>query len=124
MELPQHRGGPPRASPAPRPRPTRPWRLSTAHGCGRCRRPRRRLSNYAHDLDRLASLQSARDQSAKAQTLAQARFNAGYVGSLDLIDAERTLADAETALAQAQAAVSDDQVALFLALGGGWRTTA
>ena len=80
------------------------------------------LSNYAHDLDRLAALQSARDQSAKAQTLAQARFNAGYVGSLDLIDSERTLADAEAALAQAQAAVSDDQIALFLALGGGWRT--
>ena len=79
------------------------------------------LSAYAGQLDRVTALASARDQSARSRELVQARFKAGYVSSLDVVDADRTLADAEAALAQAQGALSDDQIALFLALGGGWR---
>ena len=56
--------------------------------------------------------------------VAGARYNAGYVSSLDLLDAERTLADAELNLAQAQATLSGDQITLFLALGGGWAPEA
>ncbi|MEI9964588.1 MAG: TolC family protein [Caulobacteraceae bacterium] len=78
------------------------------------------LTQYAQDLDRLADLGRARDQSAKAQQAAAQRFQAGYASSLDLLDAERTLADAQAAFAQAQAQVADDQVTLFLQLGGGW----
>ncbi len=80
------------------------------------------LTQYAHDLDRVADLTRARDQSDKAQKAAALRFQAGYVGSLDVLDAERTLAEAQNALAQAQAQVASDQVTLFLALGGGWQT--
>ena len=82
------------------------------------------LSAYAGQLDRVTALASARDQSARSRELVQARFKAGYVSSLDVVDADRTLADAEAALAQAQGALSDDQIALFLALGGGWRPRA
>ena len=78
------------------------------------------LIRYAKDLDRVSDLTRARDQSAKAQLAAEQRFRAGYVSSLDLLDAERTLAAAETAEAQAQAQVADDQITLFLSLGGGW----
>ncbi|HEY5409507.1 MAG TPA: TolC family protein [Caulobacteraceae bacterium] len=80
------------------------------------------LTRYAKDLDRLADLGRARDQSARAQQAAEQRFRAGYAGSLDLLDAERTLADAEAAHAQAQAQVADDQINLFLDLGGGWES--
>jgi hypothetical protein len=37
-----------------------------------------------------------------------------------VIDVQRTLAYAEQTLAQLESAISDDQVAVFLALGGGW----
>ena len=82
------------------------------------------LTNYTNQLDQTAALASARDQSRKTRELVQARFKAGYVSSLDVVDADRTLAEAETALAQAQAALSTDQIALFLALGGGWQAGA
>jgi outer membrane protein TolC len=39
-----------------------------------------------------------------------------------VIDAQRTLASAEQSLAQLQSVISEDQVAVFLALGGGWET--
>jgi len=41
-----------------------------------------------------------------------------------VLDAQRTLASAELSLAQLQASISDDQVAIFLALGGGWQKSA
>ena len=46
----------------------------------------------------------------------------GKTGYLDSLDAERVLANADTALAASQANIVNDQLALFLALGGGWGT--
>jgi outer membrane protein TolC len=40
------------------------------------------------------------------------------------LDAERVRAGAEQALAQSESRIAADQVALFLALGGGWRNDA
>ena len=37
-----------------------------------------------------------------------------------VLDAQRTLATAEAALAASEAQLSTDQIAIFLALGGGW----
>jgi outer membrane protein TolC len=48
-------------------------------------------------------------------------FRFGRSGFLDLLDAQRNLANAEAAYAAAQANLADDQIAIFLALGGGWR---
>ena len=79
------------------------------------------LSAYAGQLDRVADLRSSRDQAAEASKLAHARFTSGLVSFIDVLDADRTLADADTTLAQAQAQLAEDQVALFLALGGGWQ---
>ncbi len=78
------------------------------------------LAAYAGDLDRRQALSDARDQSARASQLAHARFQAGYVSFIDVLDADRTLAAAEATLVQQEAQVSADQIALFLALGGGW----
>ncbi|ARP97454.1 efflux transporter outer membrane subunit [Bordetella genomosp. 13] len=82
------------------------------------------LVSYARQLDRDASLQAARDQSATAADQARRLFQAGKTDYLTVLDAERTLAGAESALAASRAALSTDQVALFLALGGGWQDTA
>lgn len=78
------------------------------------------LSAYAHELDRRARLQAARDASAQAADQARALYRNGKTGYLDTLDAERNLASSEAALAASEAQVADDQVTLFLALGGGW----
>jgi hypothetical protein len=53
---------------------------------------------------------------AQARTLCQG----GRVGFISLLDAERSLASAPSALAASDTQLSGDQVAIFLALGGGW----
>ena len=78
------------------------------------------LNNYTHDLKREASTRMARDDAATVVQEAQRLQLGGRATSLDVIDAQRTLASAEQALAQLESAISDDQVAVFLALGGGW----
>lgn len=78
------------------------------------------LSAYAHELDRRAQLQAARDASAQAAAQARSLYRNGKTGYLDTLDAERNLASSEAALAASEAQIADDQVTLFLALGGGW----
>ena len=75
---------------------------------------------YARQLDRDAALRAARDQSAEAASQASRLFQYGKTDYLTVLDAERTLASNESALAASQADLSSDQIALFLALGGGW----
>lgn len=78
------------------------------------------LNNYARELDRNARLQAARDASAKVAQETRRLYVNGKTGYLDTLDAERVLASADAALAASQAGIVDDQLALFLALGGGW----
>jgi len=78
------------------------------------------LNTYAHDLERQASLTAARNQASSALSDARRLQAAGRTGALSTLDAERTLAATESALASARAQIAQDQVAVFLALGGGW----
>ncbi|MGN6389065.1 MAG: efflux transporter outer membrane subunit [Burkholderiaceae bacterium] len=78
------------------------------------------LTVYARDLDRDAALVSARDQSALAARQADELYRYGRTDFLTVLDARRTLASAESALAASDGQLAADQVALFLALGGGW----
>jgi NodT family efflux transporter outer membrane factor (OMF) lipoprotein len=78
------------------------------------------LNSYTHDLEKEASVKAARDDAAKAAEEAQRLQVNGRATSLAVVDAQRTLAAAEQALAQISAAIASDQVAVFLALGGGW----
>ena len=75
---------------------------------------------YARELDRHTALQAARDQSAIASAQASSLYRFGRTDFLTTLDVDRTLAAAENALAVSEAQLADDQIALFLALGGGW----
>ncbi|TCS39355.1 NodT family efflux transporter outer membrane factor (OMF) lipoprotein [Paucimonas lemoignei] len=80
------------------------------------------LTVYARGLDRNARLRSARDQSALASQQAHKLYDYGRTDFLTALDADRSLANAESALASSDAQLVADQVALFLALGGGWES--
>jgi outer membrane protein TolC len=62
----------------------------------------------------------ARDQGEQAARQARQLFTSGKTDYLTVLDAERTLAASKSAPAASQAELSADQVAVFLALGGGW----
>lgn len=80
------------------------------------------LDTYAQDLQRLQSLQTARDAARQAADDNRRLYRGGRVPYLASLDADRTEAGNEAQLAAAQAQVSQDQIRLFLALGGGWQT--
>ena len=80
------------------------------------------LDAYAHELERHAVLSAARDQNATVARQARTLYVNGKTGQLEALDAERTLAASEAALAASAAQLADDQVAVFMALGGGWQT--
>jgi multidrug efflux system outer membrane protein len=52
--------------------------------------------------------------------LASRRFDNGYVGYLDVLDAERDLFDAELQRVRLRASVYASVIAIYKALGGGW----
>lgn len=78
------------------------------------------LDVYARELERHAALSAARDQGAIVVRRARKLYVNGKTGQLEALDAERTLAASEAALATSAALLAEDQVAVFLALGGGW----
>jgi NodT family efflux transporter outer membrane factor (OMF) lipoprotein len=80
------------------------------------------LTVYARELDRNAALTAARDQSALASSQADKLYRYGRADFLTKLDADRTLASADSAVAASSAQLAQDQVALFLALGGGWES--
>ncbi|MFL6676375.1 MAG: efflux transporter outer membrane subunit [Massilia sp.] len=81
------------------------------------------LTVYARELDRNAALKAARDQSALASEQAGKLYRFGRTDFLTVLDADRSLASAESAVAASDAELASDQVALFLALGGGWESS-
>ncbi len=80
------------------------------------------LNNYARELDRYQALRDAGEETRDVAGKTRRLYASGKIGYLDVLDAERSLADSDAALAQSRAQLADDQVMLFLALGGGWKT--
>ena len=71
-----------------------------------------------------AQLKSLTDQAAasrRAAELARIQYREGGIDFLVLLDAERTLLAAEDALSVAETGVNTDVVAIYKALGGGWK---
>jgi outer membrane protein, multidrug efflux system len=78
------------------------------------------LNVYVHDLQREDSTRMARDEAERAVRDSERLQRTGRATSLAVIDAQRAYATSEQALAQLETALAQDQVAVFLALGGGW----
>lgn len=71
--------------------------------------------------DQLAALQSQATAEADRFRLAELRYRNGVASYLDVLDAQRSLFAIQQALAQTRLAQQQNQVALYKALGGGWR---
>lgn len=78
------------------------------------------MTVYARELDRNAALKTARDESALASEQSHRLYQYGRTDFLTVLDADRTLAATDAAWVASDAALVSDQIALFLALGGGW----
>ena len=81
------------------------------------------LSTYALDLQREDRLRAARDEAMKAAADALRLQVGGRATALIVIDAQRALVAAEQSMAQIQTTIANDQIAAFLALGGGWEAS-
>jgi len=79
------------------------------------------LVAYGTEQRRRDALAATLEQNRAALTLAQQRYKSGVTTFLDVLDAERSEQQTELALAVSNAAASTDLVAIYKALGGGWR---
>jgi outer membrane protein, multidrug efflux system len=68
------------------------------------------------------SLKSAAEQSEIAARLARIRFDAGVADFLAVLDAQRQLLDDQDRLARGEAVAATSLVAVYKALGGGWKS--
>ena len=71
--------------------------------------------------EQLAALQSQADAEAERLRLTELRYRGGVASSLELLDAQRSLFATQQALTQVRLAQQQNQVALYKALGGGWK---
>ncbi len=78
------------------------------------------LSTYSRERERDSDLTTAQARASEAEQQAKRLYVGGKIDFLALLDAQRTLASADDALAVSHARLATDQVAIFLALGGGW----
>ena len=82
------------------------------------------LSIYSAELDHRAALAEAQGDAQKAFDIAHGQFVAGSLSTLDLLTTEQSLVAADAAVAASDAALAQDQIAVFKALGGGWKAKA
>jgi len=80
----------------------------------------RALTRYNLGLVALKHTETAVAAARRNYGFATARYKAGEISLLELLDAERTLRGAENTYAQTHTRVAIDLVALYKALGGGW----
>jgi multidrug efflux system outer membrane protein len=79
------------------------------------------LAIYGTELDRRQALAEAQVQAQKAFDLAHDQFVEGALTQLELLTTEQSLIAADASVAASDGALVQDQIALFKALGGGWR---
>jgi NodT family efflux transporter outer membrane factor (OMF) lipoprotein len=78
------------------------------------------LVTYSRDLQRDEDLATAQARAQEAELEARGLYAGGKTDFLPLLDAERSLVQADAVLAVSHAEIAADQLAVFLALGGGW----
>jgi NodT family efflux transporter outer membrane factor (OMF) lipoprotein len=79
------------------------------------------LTLYGAALDHRRSLLQAQDQIQASFDIAKNEFLAGGVSNLDVLTTEQSLVELNAAVASADTELVQDQIAVFKALGGGWR---
>jgi NodT family efflux transporter outer membrane factor (OMF) lipoprotein len=79
------------------------------------------LAYYRAALENRESLGDAREQIHRAFGIAHDQFLAGAASNLDLLTTEQSLVVIDAAVASSEAALIRNQIAVFKALGGGWR---
>jgi outer membrane protein TolC len=79
------------------------------------------LATYGSELERRRALLDAQDKAHQAFDMAHEQFLAGALSNLDLLTTEQSLIAADAAVASSDSALIQDQIAVFRALGGGWR---
>jgi multidrug efflux system outer membrane protein len=76
------------------------------------------LVSYREEQERLVRLADQARESARAASIARARYREGVADFLSLLDAKRTQLQAEDAVAQAESGVFTAVVAVYKAFGG------
>jgi NodT family efflux transporter outer membrane factor (OMF) lipoprotein len=79
------------------------------------------LVNYATERSRRIHLAEEFKQDQQALDLARQQYEHGLSDFLGVLDAERSVYAAQDSLAMSDVTVSTDLVALYKALGGGWK---
>jgi multidrug efflux system outer membrane protein len=79
------------------------------------------MVNFSREEERRARLLSSAKASARAANLARQRYEAGKDSFLDLLDAESRLLEAEDQLAVSETQAVVKLIAVYKALGGGWK---
>ncbi len=80
------------------------------------------LISYGRSQSRREALRIAATASDKAADLAHKRFEGGLIDFLEVLDAERTALSAELLLSQSRTDAATSLIAVYKALGAGWRT--
>ena len=78
------------------------------------------LRALQYDADTLKAQAEAAEAAFRSLDLATKQFTLGAIGSVELLDAQRTYRQSRIALVRAQGDRFADSAALFQALGGGW----
>ena len=79
------------------------------------------LTSYAHSIAKRRHLRQSAQASTEAATIARARFESGVADFLTVLDAERTMLEAEDRLASSETQTATALLAMYKALGGGFR---
>jgi multidrug efflux system outer membrane protein len=79
------------------------------------------LTSYAHALDKQEHLRRSAGAAAEAAAIARSRFDSGVADFLVVLDAERTMLEAEDRLALSETQTATALLAMYKALGGGFR---
>ena len=81
------------------------------------------LATYRSELDHRQALSEAQNRAQQAFDMAHGQYLAGAISDLDLFTSEQQLVASDAAVSSSDAALIVDQIAVFKALGGGWRNT-
>jgi NodT family efflux transporter outer membrane factor (OMF) lipoprotein len=82
------------------------------------------LTAYAEEQHRKQTLTDAAAAAKLAAELAKNKYQSGLIAFSDVLDAQRSLLSFEDELAKSEGTVTTNQISLYKALGGGWKSAA